>query len=67
MSARALSVHGTQRACEDTVVHVADALDDEEALEVALEATGETRVRLFGWRVGSPDEAGIRVVRLHTD
>lgn len=67
MTARALNVYGTQRAAEATVVHVADAVDHDEALEAALAATGETRGRLFGWDVGAPDEAGIRVVRLHTD
>lgn len=48
-------------------VVVIDAEDEAEALEVALAAAGETRGSLFGWRVGTPDDAGVRTVTLHTD
>lgn len=64
MSARATQVVKGRTLVDVTVI---DAEDHDEALEVALAAAGETRGSLFGWRVGTPDEAGVRTVTLHTD
>ena len=48
-------------------VGVEGATTADEALEVALAASGETRPRLFGWTVGEPGDDGRRAVTLHTD
>lgn len=64
MSAQATQVVKGRTIVDVTVI---DAEDHDEALEVALAAAGETRSSLFGWRVGTPDDAGVRRVELHTD
>lgn len=64
MSAQATQVVKGRTLVDVTVI---DAEDHDEALEVALAAAGETRSSLFGWRVGTPDDAGVRRVELHTD
>lgn len=50
-----------------TEVTVVGCDDHDTALAVALEAAGETRDSLFGWRVGPVLDDGARRVELHTD